>query len=114
MQPNIQERLNATVHLMTIISGETSTTNGVWFDTAGYEAMSFHVEGISGETVEVHGSNKPDKPSDADDEIQMGSDITADGIFAILTPLAWTKVLINVGGAGTVSVYFLGVPKKTR
>jgi hypothetical protein len=114
MEINIQERLNATVHLGTIIADEIGTTTGVWFDTAGYEAMSFHVEGINGETVEIRGSNKPDKPDDSDDEIQMGTDITADGVYAIVTPIGWVKVLINVGGAGSVSVYFLGVPKKTR
>lgn len=114
MEINIQERLNATVHLSTIFDAETGTSDGEWQDTAGYEAMSFEVSGINGETLQIRASNQPEMLTPADDGAQLGSNITADGIYSIVTPVVQVKVMITVGGAGSVSVYFLGVPKKTR
>jgi len=111
---NIREQLNAVVYLATLIDAETSTTDGEWFYCAGFESMSFHVDGVSGETLHICGSNNPTKPVNTVHGIQLGSDITADGLYVTVTPTVWIKARISVGGAGTVSVFFLGVPKKTR
>lgn len=111
---NIQERLECTIHLATPITAETSTTDGEWMDAAGYDAMTYHIDGMNGETVEIRGSNTPTQPLSSTHHVQLGADVTADGIYTVVTPVAWIKVMISAGGAGTVNAYFLGVPKKTR
>lgn len=106
------EQTNQQVDLATPIVAETGTTDGEWFWTAGYEATSYHVSGINGETARIYGANIAIQPIPSATHIQLGSDITADGIYTIVTPTVWQKIAITTGGAGTVSVYFMGVPKK--
>jgi hypothetical protein len=115
MEPILeQERLNNTVHFRTIIDAETGTTDGEWFDTAGYEAVSFEFSGVSGETIQIRASNNPEQLTPNDDGVQLGNDISANAIVANVIPVAQMKIMITAGGAGTVTVYFLGVLKKTR
>ncbi len=81
--------------------GLVASDDGYWLEVGALEEKTIHVYGISGDTVKIFGSNKAANPGNANDEIQIGGDITADGLFEISFPYKWMKVGFTYS-AGTV------------
>lgn len=83
----------------------SAVEDGKTFGGQGYDAISVHVEGIvSGDIVKIQAKN--------DDEltfVQIGSDITADGVYAVELGAAFYRGIVSDNsGGGTVTIVFLG------
>jgi len=83
----------------------SAVENGKAFGGQGFEAITVHVEGIvSGDIVQIQARN--------DDEltfVQIGSDITADGVYAVeLGAMHYRGIVSDNSGGGTVTIAFLG------
>ncbi len=72
--------------------GLEASDDGYWVDVSALDDKVLHVTGISGDTVQVFGANTATVPSNATDHIQIGTDITVDGLFEIGGPYKWMKV----------------------
>lgn len=82
-------------------AGLEASDDGYWLDISALDEKVLHVYGISGDTVKIFGSNKAANPGNSNDEIQIGADIIADGLFEIHFPYKWMKVGFTYS-AGTV------------
>ncbi len=91
-----------------LLDGVTATGDGVWVDTKRFKVSSIHVFGITTATVQVRGSNARTKPANNVDAIQIGANITADGIVSIAYPLRWIKCKVSAYTSGTVSAVLQG------
>jgi hypothetical protein len=88
--------------------GATATGNSGWLDGSALAApMSVVVSGIvSGDKVDVRVSNQSERPQPTDTGVQLGSDVTVDGVVAITTPFRWILLRRTVtSGGGKVSAY---------
>jgi hypothetical protein len=85
-----------------------ATSNGVWWDVSGWKDKSIHISGISGDTVQIFGSNNPTCPANSADGFQIEDDITVDN-YSVFTnqPMLWMKVKLT-RSAGTVSAWAVG------
>ncbi len=92
----------------TLLDAIVATGNGEWIDVSGLEKYNIHTSGITTATLQIRGSNDETKPSDATHDIQLGSDITADGMKQFTTPLRWLKVRVTVWSAGTITTVIEG------
>ena len=91
------------------ISGAVATTHGVWYDMTLWNQVSFDIRlGGGTSTVQIRFSNAATKPANSADEIQAGTDITADGIYTLIGPYRWVKVMISAWTSGTVNVNGMG------
>ncbi len=91
-----------------LLDDATGTTPGVWVDVHGFKDKTIHVSGVTTATLQVYGSNTPLIPANATDHIQLGSNITADSIVSITTPVRWMKVKVAAHTTGTIDAYFFG------
>jgi len=107
----INERFQQQIWTATIHDAETEAVDGEWFDVRGFDLMSIDISGVSGETIVICASNDEVKPADNTHGRQLGTDVTADGVFANVVPLAWMKLRISAGGAGAVTARFMGVTR---
>jgi hypothetical protein len=92
--------------LIRFFKGQTTTDAGSWVKMAGADYAKFQIRGITTGTLQIWGIN-PDVtdegeqevlPTDETGAIQMGSNITADGIveFEGKELMAYMKVKITV------------------
>ena len=81
--------------------GLGASDDGYWVNVSSLAEKTIHISGISGDTVKIFGSNAVTVPANTADEIQIGGDITADGLFEISFPYKWMKVSMTFS-AGTV------------
>lgn len=79
--------------------------NGKTFGGQGFDAISVHIEGIvTDDIVQIQAKN--------DDEatyVQIGSDITEDGVYAVERGAMFYRAIVSDdSGGGTVTAIFLG------
>jgi len=81
-----------------------------WYDVGRYEKKSVHVTGlVSGDVLEIRGSNTPTKPATDNYGAKVISDITEDGFHEINDGVAWLRAYLSVGsGSAVADVYFWG------
>lgn len=91
-----------------LLNGVTAISNGAWVSVNSLDNKIIHIKGITNATVQIRGSCAPTKPADATHEIQIGSDITADGLFEITAPLKWLKAMVSAYVSGTIYAYLAG------
>jgi len=91
-----------------LLSGAVSAQSSSWQLIGHCKKLSIDVSGISGDTVQVRGSNSATEPAATDDGRQVGSDITSDTIYAITDAVKWIKVKISTYSAGTISAQLFG------
>ena len=92
----------------TLLDAVTATSDGEWIPTRGIYLMSVEIIGISGDTVQIRGTNQHTRPLDTDDGQQLGTDITANWLFGNVIPVTWFKLMVSAYGAGTITARFLG------
>lgn len=92
----------------TVLDAVTSLTSGEWVDVSGWRRMTVHITGITTATCQIRGSCTPTKPANAEDHIQIGSDITSDTLYEVTAKLKWIKVKISAYTSGTISAYVVG------
>jgi len=88
-----------------LVQTVAAVENGKTFGGQGYEAISVHVEGIvTNDIVQIQARN--------DDEltfVQIGSDIVADGVYAVeLGAMHYRAIVSDKTGGGTITAAFLG------
>ena len=91
----------------TLLTGVVGVGNGEWIESAG-KRCTVSIEGISGDTIHVRGSNAPTKPADATHGSLIGAAVTADGTVEITAPYRWIKARMTIFSAGSVTAYLLG------
>jgi len=81
-----------------------------WYDVGKYGRKSVHVTGlVSGDVLEIRGSNTSTKPANDNYGIKVVSDITEDGFHDIPEGVAWLRSYLSaVSGSATACVYFWG------
>lgn len=91
-----------------MLTDVVAVANGEWIAMDGVRPFSVQVTGITTATVQVRGSNAPTKPADNTHGFQLGSNLTADGVVAVETPVRWVKVQVTVWTSGTLNAYLVG------
>jgi hypothetical protein len=86
----------------TMVDNKATTTTGHWIDWRGYAQGTLHVTGITTATLQVYVSNAATVPADGTDAIQLGSNITANGVSTIVGPYRWVKVKVSSWTSGTI------------
>jgi hypothetical protein len=71
------------------------------------EDVSVHIFGINGHTIQLWGTNES-KPADASNAIQLGTDITADGLVVIEDGPMWLFIETGTAGTGTPTAIVTG------
>lgn len=93
-----------TIHRVQLTESAVATENGEWVNIEGLAPFSIHVSGITTGTVQIRISNDATKPADATHDIQLGSDITADGMTENTIPVRWIKSRVSAWTTGTFIV----------
>ena len=105
----VQTRVNGNSVLNAkLLDAIVATGNGEWIDVRGLKSYNIHTSGITTATIQVRGSNDEARPSDATHDIQLGSDITADGMTQFTAPVRWIKARVTVWTSGTITVIIEG------
>lgn len=78
-----------------------ASDDGYWLDVSALDEKVLHVSGVSGDTIQVFGSNKATNPGNSNDEVQVGSNITGDSLVEVTFPIRWMKVKMTFS-AGSV------------
>ncbi len=79
-----------------------------WFPAGEHgKEWSAQIEGISGDTVQMIGTNEKDPTDAASLTQQLGANITADGFFDPPAYVRWVKATRSAG-ASTLTVIFSG------
>jgi hypothetical protein len=100
-----------TIHRCQLTESAVATEDGVWVNIEGLSPFSIHVSGITTGTVQIRGSNDATVPANNTDDIQLGSDITADGITEYTVPIRWIKSKVSAWTTGTFIVEFVAKNK---
>jgi hypothetical protein len=97
---------SANAEQFTLIDGATTTTNGVWIDTADFAGGSLEITITGGTaTVEVDGTNVDAKPLNTEHGTPIGSTITATDFNTLTYSPRWTKARVTAISGATVNVY---------
>jgi hypothetical protein len=89
-----------------LLDDATSTASGDWIEVRGLGSGSIQTIGITTATVQIRGSNSPITPEG--DGVQIGSNITADGLTALTTRTRWIKAMCSSYTSGTIKVILFG------
>jgi hypothetical protein len=83
----------------------SAVENGKVFGGQGFDAISVQVEGIvATDVVQIEAKNHDDLAF-----IQLGSDITADGVYPIEPGSRYYRAIVSANaGGGTVTAVFVG------
>lgn len=92
----------------TLLDAVATTSNGEWVEVYDCNPLSIEFRGISGDTVQLRGSNQPTRPANSSDGLQLGADITGNSMVVISFPVHWIKAKISAYGAGTISAWLEG------
>ena len=106
-----------------VLDSIVAITDGDWIPTHMYNSLTIHVSGLTTGTIQARGSNnfeivEAGTLAITDDEIQLGADMTANGIYTlvknesedVLVVPAFTKIMCSAWTTGTVDVFMLGRP----
>lgn len=79
--------------------------NGKDFGGQGFDLISVHVEGIvTNDIVQIEAKN-----DDALTYVQIGSDVTADGVYAVEVGARYYRAIVSDdSGGGTIKAVFIG------
>jgi hypothetical protein len=91
-----------------MLDNVTCVAPGDWIDVHAFRDKSIHVMGVTTATLQIRISNSPIEPAMTDDGIQLGANITANGVHATTTPCRWMKVMVSAYTSGTIKVFFFG------
>lgn len=96
-----------------LVDAATGVDDGVWVDTSEFENGSIEVTIAATATVQIRGSNAITKPANNTHGTQIGTDITAAGMFAIEHCSRWTKgrVTAATGATSVLSMFRYGNKK---
>jgi len=101
----IKTRVNGiTIQKIQLTESAVATEDGVWVNIEGMAPFSIHVAGITTGTVQIYISNDATQPANNTDDIQLGSDITADGMTENTIPVRWIKSKVSAWTTGTFIV----------
>lgn len=97
-------KLNSLKPFLSLNQTASGTENGRVFGAQGYDTLSLHAEGIvAGDIVQVQASN------DGTNWLQVGSDITEDGVHAVELGARYYRASVtDNSGGGTVAATFVG------
>jgi hypothetical protein len=96
-----------------LLDAQSGTSDGAWVSAGPYggDDYTISVSGVSGDTMQLRGSNATEQPPAANDgDGQIGGDITANGVYqkeTLGSLTKWIKMKKTVGG-GTVTARFFG------
>ena len=86
-----------------LLDAAGATTSGAWVDTRVYgDKAVLHIAGITTATVQIYGSNADTQPADATDGVQIGSDLTADGLWDLGTLPCFVKAKVSAHTTATI------------
>lgn len=91
-----------------LLEDSTDVTNGVWYETRGFDFFAVQVSGINGDTMKIHSSCAATAPDAATAEV-VEHTITADGTYYVVGPNTYMKASQTVNGTGTVDVRLVGL-----
>jgi hypothetical protein len=74
-----------------------NTVSRIWIGNV--TALSVHIYDTSSDTIKIWGTNEQD-PTDTTNAIQLGSDITADGLVVIEDGPLWLFIEFDTDGGG--------------
>jgi len=94
-----------------LLDAQTAADDGKWVPWHEFKTSSLMVEGMAATEVVKLCVTLRDDPADNYNGIQLGSDITQDGVVAITGPWSFIKArkTTAAGSPGSVSVYLHGV-----
>ncbi len=92
-----------------LLSSVTGTTDGEWLNMASIHPVSIHITGVSGDTIQVRGSNATGEPSASEHGEIIGSNVVNDSIVVVDHPVRWLKCRIPSAAGGTVSAFMEGM-----
>ena len=102
----------ASVWEAALLTAQEGNTSGTWYCAAGLLPISFSITGISGDTVQLRGSNDPTIPSTAENGHLLNSSFTTDTLAVLDSPVKWVKAIVTNWNAGIINVYAIGYYKK--
>ena len=102
----------ASVWEAALLNAQQGNTSGTWYCAAGLLPISFSITGISGDTVQLRGSNDPTIPSENEDGHLLNSNFTSDSLAVLESPIKWIKAKVTNWNAGTIYVYAVGYYRK--
>lgn len=92
-----------------VLTDQITVADGEWLDMSTTEWLLIDAQGIiTGDIVQVRGSNEATKPTAPTDERQVGADITAVGFRSIEKHAMprWIKIETTaIAGGGTMNVW---------
>lgn len=97
--------------IRTLLDGVVATGEGAWIGIQDLDDPTVHIEGISGDTVQINVTNSPTKPTTPGSGITL-KETTADGIWSIGGNVAWIQGNVSVHSGGTINMWVAG--KKGR
>lgn len=86
----------------TSLDAVTSAATGSVFGAAGFGSISVQISGISGDTVQIEGSN------DGTNWDLLEGVITGDDIFQVEMGAKFLRARVTVYGSGTITAIFVG------
>lgn len=92
-----------------LLSGVSSSDDGVWAEVSPFTPFSIDISGIGSATAQIRCSNDASRPADNTHGRQAGTDITTDGLYGITEPVRWVKVRISAYTSGTINANMEGV-----
>ena len=92
----------------TLLDSVATQDNSEWMDVAGIFPFTIHVTGIADATLQLRSSNATERPPNASQDVQLGSDISADGIYSVTVPMRWFKTIVSSYTSGDITAYFEG------
>lgn len=108
----VRQYLQASVWEASLLTNQEGLTDGVWYCAAGLLPISFSIKGISGDTVQLRGSNDPTIPSADEDGHLLNGSFTTDTLAVLDAPVKWVKAIVTNWNAGVINVYAIGYYRK--
>lgn len=93
--------------LQLLLEQDENGTSG-WVDVRHLKEMSVEISGGIGSTLKLFGTNKLD-PTSGDAGVQIGANITTNGLFAPATRVAYLKLDVTTIGTGNIDAILFGV-----
>jgi hypothetical protein len=104
--------VGATVWEADLLEAQEGNTNGEWVCCAGVLPISIDINGISGDSVVLHGSNAKDKPAASSAGHALNSTFTQDTLAGMTIPIKWIKASVTNWIAGSINVRAFGCYQK--
>jgi hypothetical protein len=108
MDGKVRQYVKTTVWEATLLSAQQGNTSGVWYNACGVSPISFDIQGVVGDTIQLRGSNSPTEPAASEDGHLLNSAFTADKLAVLDSPIKWVKAKVTNWNSGSITVYALG------